>query len=106
MSTRARRTWIVGVALTLAGCLSPTLPLPPPANPTVVDQGNGTVELSGSVEAQSQVLALNNSSNEIIGQNTETGAYRFTIAAKPGDDITFWYQNGADVSPSIDFLIK
>jgi hypothetical protein len=106
MSTRARRSWLVGLALTLVGCLSPTLPLPPPSQPEVVDQGNGMVELSGAVEPHSQVFALNNTTNQIAGQNTETGQYRFTIVAATNDDITLWYQNGVDTSPVIDFFIK
>src|SRR4249920_1918025 len=106
MPSRARRSWIVGLALALTGCLAPTLPLPPPAKPDVTDQGNGTVELSGSVTAQSQVFALNNTTNQIAGQQTATGAYKFIIPAQKGDDITFWYQAGNEESPYIDFLIR
>ena len=96
----------VGIALTLAGCLSPTLPLPPPSQPAVTDHGDGTVGLQGYVQPHSTVFALNTATNEVAGQLTESGQYSFTIHAVKNDQISLWYEAGTDVSPTIEFPIR
>ena len=107
MFSRSRRTWLAGVALFVAGCLSPTLPLPPPSDPSVSSTDTqGLIRLTGSVQPQSEVFALNHQSNQIAGQYTESGNYTFTIEAQPGDDLSLWYVHRLIESPARDFVVK
>ena len=107
MFLRSRRGWLLGAALLAVGCLSPTLPLPPPSDPVVTATDTaGLVRLSGTVEPESDVFAINHNSNRISGQHTKSGAYDFTIEAQEHDAITFWYSHGNVDSPPNDFLIN
>jgi hypothetical protein len=90
--------------LFVAACLSPTLPLPPPAVPTVTQIGQGQYQLSGSIPVPGTVLALN--------QRTGAGAlldvqdlYQLLITAAPGDVIFLWYESGNDKSGVTRFVI-
>jgi hypothetical protein len=95
------------MALCMAGCLSPTLPLPPPSDPTVSStQTLGLVRLTGTVEPQSEVFALNRNNNLISGQYTESGAYDFTLQAQHNDYVSLWFVHGPIESPSNDFVVK
>ena len=106
MVLRTRRRWLVGVALLAAGCLSPTLPLPPPADPNVSSVSDGLVSLSGNVEPESEVFALNRNTNLISGQYTSAGAYSFTLQAQEHDSISLWYVHDTLESPPNDFILK
>ena len=107
MFSRSRRAWLAGVALFAAGCLSPTLPLPPPSDPTVSSTDTqGLIRLTGTVQPQSEVFALNHNSNQIAGQYTESGNYTFTIEALPGEYLSLWYVHQLIESPSQDFVVK
>jgi hypothetical protein len=90
-----------------AGCLSPTLPLPPPGDPMVSStETAGLVRLTGSVQPESDVFAHNHNTMKISGQHTESGNYDFTIEAQELDSISLWYQHGTAESPPVDFLIR
>jgi len=108
MFLRSLRSWLLGVALlAVGGCLSPTLPLPPPGDPTVTATDTaGLVRLRGVVEPESHVLAKNLNTGLIAGQYTKTGAYDFTLAAQEGDAISLWYTQGGTDSQSDDFVIR
>jgi len=107
MSPRPRRSWLFGAALLAAGCLSPTLPLPPPSDPVVsATDTQGLVRLSGSVPPQSEVYALNHNTNLISGQYTDSGAYSFTIEAQENDYISLWSVHGTVESPSTEFVVR
>ncbi len=97
----------MAAALCLAGCLSPTLPLPPPSDPTVsgADSG-GNVRLTGNVAPQSEVFALNLSNNVIAGQLTPSGAYDFKIPAQQNDELEIWYVKDTVQSPPTEFSVK
>ena len=102
-----RRRWLAFAALLAAGCLSPTLPLPPPSNPTVSGaDSDGFVRLTGTVQPQSEVFALNHSNNLISGQYTESGNYDFKLTAQQNDAISLWYVNGTVESPTNDFVVR
>lgn len=91
----------------LAGCLSPTLPLPPPSKP-VVDgpDSQGNVTLSGNVPATATAYALNNRTGEGVFHVTgEDGAYVLVLPAQRGDELSLWYSLGTDDSPSIVFRV-
>lgn len=107
MVVRARRSWLLAAALLAGGCLSPTLPLPPPSEPNVtVPDMQGLVHVTGTVLPQSLVFALNQSTHLAAGQYTESGTYDFVIAAKPQDDLTVWYIKGNVESPTIDVAVS
>lgn len=107
MFLRSRRGWLVGAALFAAGCLSPTLPLPPPSDPMMTSTDTaGLVRLTGTVQPDSDVFAKNYNSNLIRGQYTKSGAYDFTIEAQEGDSMSLWYTVGIVESPPDDFVMK
>ena len=88
-----------------SGCLSPTLPLPPPAVPDIKDVGSGQYELSGTLPEPGFVLALNKRTNVVSGQ-LATEAYVIRIEAQPEDPMQLWYETGTnDVSDIVEFAI-
>jgi hypothetical protein len=107
MFLRSRRGWLAGAALLVVSCLSPTLPLPPPSDPSVsATDTAGLVRLKGTVRPESEVFALNHSTNLISGQYTKSGAYDFTLEAQERDGISLWYVQGTTESPPNDFVIR
>ncbi len=98
---------LAAVALLVGGCLAPTLPLPPPSKPTIAGpDSSGNVELTGSVQPNSEVYVRNYASTDIYGQITGgDGAYDVTLPAQGGDQLELWYVSGKDQSPSIEFRI-
>lgn len=104
----SRRNVLALVGLALAGCLSPTLPLPPPSKPDVEgpDQ-QGQVTLDGYVpQSDTAVVAINHRTGEIRGQIVgNDGHYRFAIGAQIGDLMELWYTIGDEQSPAVKFII-
>ena len=106
MKTVTRR-WFVGLCLSglsVAACLSPTLPpLPPPSEPQMSYDAPGQLRLQGVVAAERtiSVIAVNNRSGAIGGRVVRDGRYSFPLEAEPGDEIELWYEKGADVSESL-----
>jgi hypothetical protein len=89
-------------------CLSPTLPLPPPAAPDVTATNEqGLVLLSGTVDQPgATVLALNERTAHIDGTFADqAGRYSFQTAAEPGDPMKLWWEFGKEVSDSQSFRI-
>jgi hypothetical protein len=109
------RRWFVAafaalaIVSTLDGCLSPTLPLPPPENPAVskVDD-EGFVTLTGapaSVEAGALVYGFNvRVEKGQIVRATDWGSFTLRLPAAVGDQITVWQEVGTEQSASI--LVK
>ncbi|HEX3774898.1 MAG TPA: hypothetical protein VHV51_10570, partial [Polyangiaceae bacterium] len=101
----------VGAAVCLVGglvqsCLSPTLPLPPPSDPTVSGpDAQGNVRITGYVLPDSEVFVLNHRNNAIAGQLTNDGSYDFTIQAAQNDAMTIWYVQETVQSPTTDFVV-
>lgn len=96
-----------GAAIT--GCLSPTLPLPPPEQPEVSgpDPATGEVRLRGSVPKKSQVFAINLRSKDIRGEVVgNDGRYDFFLPARIGDEVSMFYRKGTDESQSLLFMIR
>lgn len=110
-SPRRSRRWLLaalGSAFLAVGCLSPTLPLPPPDKPDVEgpDQ-DGYVTLSGFVPSYALAQALNLRTGEIAGQVTDqTGRYEFRLRAEINDECVFWYNDDTERSPSVQFKIR
>jgi hypothetical protein len=98
----------VAGALMLGACLAPTLPLPPPSEPTVDGPDeNGVTTLSGKVEGGAWVYAINRGSDqgafEIAGDD---GLYSLTLITQAGDRIQMWYTVGAQTSDQLEFEIQ
>jgi hypothetical protein len=98
-----RRCLLVAAGVLVAGCLSPTLPLPPPDRPDVsAPDASGLVRVQGIAVAQAEVIAWNHNTDLIAGQvTTDDARYDFTIKADAGDTLELWYIQGSDESPSI-----
>jgi hypothetical protein len=119
MGRLLRFATLAAVALAAASCLSPTLPLPPPASPTQ-EAGTepGTIHLHGKgVEAHALVVIENNTPLETLtnGQAmvtaTEadaTGVWDAdNVHAVKGDVLTIWQEFGNnEASPSISFQVN
>jgi hypothetical protein len=90
------------------GCLSPTLPLPPPNPPDVqATDTEGVYRLTGTVTANSHATAWNQNTDLSYGQQTQAnGRYDFVIAGTEGDTVLFYYTLGTDQSQPIDFELK
>jgi len=89
-----RRLLLVTAFVAVSSCLSPTLPLPPPNQPDVQGpDAAGNVTLSGQVIRGANVYANNLNSGASAGQksDSQTGQYRFKIAAAVGDQMEFFY---------------
>jgi hypothetical protein len=111
----AARAWMLRAALAaslaISGCLSPTLPLPPPDPPavTAIDtEGNVTLHgTPGSVDAGSLVNAFNqNTGHGVIERADGVGAYTIVIGASVGDTIALWQEVGNETSSPTLVTIK
>jgi hypothetical protein len=88
-----------------AACLSPTLPLPPPAVPEVQQIGQGQYQLTGSLPVPGTVLVLNQRTRIIKGQGDVLDLYQMVVTAAPGDAMVIWYESGNDKSDERPFVI-
>ncbi|HVU05362.1 MAG TPA: hypothetical protein VHE30_26625 [Polyangiaceae bacterium] len=95
--------WSLTSALAVA-CLSPTLPLPPPAPPDVEQIGQGEYRLEGAIPFAGTVLVLNQRTSLVYGK-VVSDVYRLDVRAEPNDDMVLWYQSGDDVSDVTEFVI-
>jgi len=102
-----RRLGLTLAGLCLAGCLSPTLPLPPPSRPDVsAPDESGFARLQGIAVPQAEVIAWNHENDLIAGQVTgDDSRYDFMIRAESGDVIELWYIEGSDESASISVTV-
>jgi hypothetical protein len=98
---------LVLAGLCLAGCLSPTLPLPPPAKPDVSSPDeNGLARIQGIASPKVEVFAWNHANDQIAGQVTgDDSRYDFRIPASVGDRIEVWYARGTDESTSVTVIV-
>jgi hypothetical protein len=102
-----RRLGLTLAGLCLAGCLSPTLPLPPPSRPDVsAPDESGFARLQGIAAPKAEVIAWNHQNDLIAGQVTgDDSRYDFMIRAESGDFIELWYVEGGDESGSISITV-
>lgn len=104
------RRWLLvaSLALGLSGCLSPTLPLPPPGAPEVsaVDK-DGNVTLTGTANANAVVFAFDDrTQGGAIATASPAGAYSMKVAAQLGDAIEVWQEVGSERSSSVVVTVK
>lgn len=74
---------VLASALLVPACLSPTLPLPPPEQPSTITLGRepGTWDVFGSCTPGARVLVINEKTGEgaVVDDLTESGSYHVTI---------------------------
>jgi hypothetical protein len=98
-----RRTWLAGLWIALAACVSPSLPPDDPPEPSV-ELGIGVARLSGHVgEGAVFVLVHNRDSGLVFGQRTASGAYDFEVQAERCDLLALWYTSGLFQSTQVVF---
>lgn len=101
---RRLRSLVAALAVSLLGasCLAPTLPLPPPEEPTYVfpDADASSWTLVGSCEPGALVLALNTVTNEgvLVQDATFSGSYTLTIDGSTCDLVELWQKVGNEES--------
>ena len=80
LSRRTLLAW-AGLGVAVPACLSPTLPLPPPEAPDVMDLGNGSFRLTGSLPVFATVYARNQRTHKSVGDGPLT-EYDLTVQAE------------------------
>src|SRR5690242_181318 len=106
-SPSRRRLFCVAAALAAVACLSPTLPLPPPSEPTVSGPDEtGVVHLSGRVRPAAWVFAIDRANEEGVFQKAEAdGSYELELRAAVGDEIVMWYEADGEGSEALTFTL-
>lgn len=109
------RVVLVALATAAFGCVSPTLPLPPPETPVItIGSAPGTYVLAGSKGAalpDAFLIAINENpslerSKRVSGTQAEAdGAWRMQIFASPGDLIDLSQERSDQRSPSLSIRI-
>lgn len=97
----------VATAVT-SGCLSPTLPLPPPSPPQVSEtETEGVYRLTGTVTPNAHVTAWNFNTDLSYGQQTHAdGRYDFLVVGTEGDSMSLTYTVGTDESQPQAFELR
>lgn len=108
------RRWFVAVSAILLACTSPTLPLPPPALPTISTgesvQSYHLKSEHGSI-ANALVIAVNRDAtlkpeDRVAGTIADAnGSWEMDVVGKPGDVLDLSQESGSDRSPSIDVTL-
>ena len=108
-SPSRRKLWILAASIAATACLSPTLPLPPPGEPkqSELDEATGTLHLTGAVQPQAWVYAINQRTQKGYIQITGAdGRYDLTVAAQHGDPMGMWYEISGEASYPLYFDIE
>jgi hypothetical protein len=109
-----RRQWLrscAGVAALLlaASCLSPTLPLPPPEEPSSISAGaNGTWEVRGTCLSGAQVVVVNESTGRgaVYEDRDSLGRWSVTIEGNACDVVLARQALGDEESGSVRFVLR
>ncbi len=110
-----RRTILFGAfAAVVVGCTSPTLPLPPPAEPSVlasITPGHVTLTSTGGAEANAIIVVFNTnpavSRDDRVSatQADERGSWKVDVVASSGDRLDITQQIDTDRSPSTSITV-
>lgn len=107
----SRRSWLTTAALlggvfALGGCLAPTLPVPPPANPDIsAPDADGMVTVKGGkgsarpnwtvhVEKQGNPPGVDGFEDAALAD----GSWEIKLPAKSGDRLAIWQEQGTERS--------
>lgn len=100
---------LVAFLLVLAGCLSPTLPLPPPEEPgTITENADGTWQVAGSCIEGAQVVLLNEARGRgvVLVDQDATGHYSIAVAGDACDVIVLTQSLGDEASGETRFALR
>jgi hypothetical protein len=103
------RRWLAVMALAFAGCLSPTLPLPPPEEPDSIQQGtDGVWELRGDCLAGAEVIAVNERTGRgaVFVDLQQTGRYVVVIQGEACDVAVLSQFSGDEGSGEIRTVLR
>jgi hypothetical protein len=111
MNRRTLLRTLCGAAVALlTGCLSPTLPLPPPDEPTQIEPAGttGMWEIQGNCIPGANVLIRNERTGVITGvqDRGDTGRYVVEIAAVECDPATVFELKDDIVTAGTSFLVR
>ena len=105
-----RRVFLFATTALLASCLSPTLPLPPPAEPDSILPGSekGVWSIRGNCSPGAIVLINNLNSGTITGteDRDHNGRYFVQVPAEECDVAEVWELIDTTVSNSTYFVIQ
>lgn len=96
------------LALALASCLSPTLPIPPPEQPDSIDMNkDGTWSVSGSCEPGAIVTVFDTNTGEgrVVEDLANSGRYTVDIDANKCDTAWVTQVIGGDTSSETFFVV-
>lgn len=116
---RSRRSFTTGLAALgaalVVGCVSPTLPLPPPETPIitqgsepnryVLTGGKGSALVDAFIIAINQSLSLSRDKRVSGTQADEEGRWRVEVYASPGDRIDITQERGDVRSTTLSIAI-
>lgn len=110
------RRFLVALALAMAtACTSPTLPLPPPALPSVaVGSEPNTFRLKSDRGALPNALVIVVNRNPALSRDQrvegtladEEGSWELLIEATPGDVVDIAQEDGSTRSPTVTVTLK
>lgn len=106
MLSARRRLLCVFSALAVFGCLSPTLPLPPPGEPTVTRIDEGLVRLEGTAPNGALMTAYNRDLGEGRIQDVREGHYDLEVPAEEGHTLILWYTLHGEESLPLEILVR
>ncbi len=97
---------VSAMALLLASCATPTLPLPPPMVSAISAPENGLVRVEGQGLPDAWIMCVNNDTEEgIIGRSDASGEFAFEIRAESGHYLTVWQRVATDIGPGLDLVV-
>jgi len=112
LSELSRRSWVRNALCVVSvawatGCLSPTLPLPPPSDPIVsAPDETGEIVITGRVTPRASVFVQNDRTDEIVGEVTgQSGRYEVEMQAEAGDLLFVWEKSGTTDSPATEVVV-
>lgn len=102
-----RHVLVLGLIPWFAGCLSPTLPLPPPARPDISPpDSSGITTVRGRVPDGTTAMIENLANGKLSGTATgDDGLYTLQVPAEVDDQIAVYYLDGLVRSQSIIILV-
>lgn len=112
MSRSARffqRLVAAAIAAGAGACLSPTLPLPPPEEPSLVSAGtDGTWQVGGTCLSGAQVVVVNQATGrgEVYVDRDSVGRYSVTIEGQACDVIVLSQRLGDESSGETRFVLE
>lgn len=107
--------FLMGAMLVVAACTTPTLPLPPPASPSIVEGTEpGTYHLSSLNGAEPNSLIIVVNRNEAVSRDKRVsgtiadgqGSWELDVPATVGDLLDIAQESGTVRSPTITVTVR